>query len=313
MKAWPNVNWPTYLANGRRLCCLIQLNLQNGTTLIFTDNPSDISVSGYGVATSGSGLLRSAVSLSNTLETSNMDAQLNMNPIQKNTQVSPPQDYVVSAINLTNVLAGVYRGAEFLFAFFFPELPGAGVMPYLKGILGETKIGRNSFRISLESQVIQLQLTQPTTVSPTCRNTFGDSKCQVDKGAISLTASVVSVTSANIIVINVALNNPAIVAGSPNVGDLRNAFTYGELLFTSGDNTGTRANIHNISIAGSNTTVTLWITPGFPIAPGDTLTASPGCAKNVPYCLAYQNVINFNGEPDVPGNSIMLNATSLVG
>ena len=46
---------------------------------------------------------------------------------------------------------------------------------------------------------------------------------------------------------------------------------------------------------------------GYVIAPGDTFAVYPGCDKRLETCIGrFNNVINFRGEPYVPGLDAMM-------
>ncbi len=53
-------------------------------------------------------------------------------------------------------------------------------------------------------------------------------------------------------------------------------------------------------------TVTLFLPMPFDISPSDTLSISAGCDKSLAVCRAtFDNVLNFRGEPYVPGNDLL--------
>ncbi|MFM6006729.1 MAG: phage BR0599 family protein, partial [Sphaerospermopsis kisseleviana] len=39
---------------------------------------------------------------------------------------------------------------------------------------------------------------------------------------------------------------------------------------------------------------------------GDTLTAVAGCAKTIDACKSFNNIINYQGEPHIPGEDKFL-------
>lgn len=311
MKSWPTSNWPTLLANGAKLCSVITLLLQNGQIKRYTDNTNPITISGN-TYTSNSGMERTAISLSTSLDTSNLDLQFFMNPAQSNTQISPAQPYVTSDFTLINVLAGVYRGAHFNLALIFPDHISDGVMPFLSGILGETKIGRNTVKNTLEGQTYPFDAEIPLITTPTCRNKFGDTKCQINAGSMAISTSIVSLTDNQNFIVGTVLNQPAIVAGYPNVSVLPNVFIFGSVTWTSGNNNGISVDITNVVLGSSTTAISLWLPPGFTVQVGDTVTLTPGCSKQRSNCVAYKNALNMNAEPDTPGATLMNSATTQV-
>lgn len=73
----------------------------------------------------------------------------------------------------------------------------------------------------------------------------------------------------------------------------------GTIEFTTGQNAGKVIEI--ISHDTGTDVVTLFTEMPFPIQPGDTFKLVQGCAKTRAACKLYDNIINFRGEPDVPG------------
>jgi uncharacterized phage protein (TIGR02218 family) len=83
----------------------------------------------------------------------------------------------------------------------------------------------------------------------------------------------------------------------PNTG-IDTSFAYGTLKFTTGKLTGIE--IYVSEVLGASEIVLLYPPP---IAPeiGDEFEISKGCAKNTLACDNYNNIVNFQGEPRLPG------------
>jgi len=78
--------------------------------------------------------------------------------------------------------------------------------------------------------------------------------------------------------------------------DLSGDISGGRLQWLSGDNASLRLNQVNLSggfVRFSEAQI-------FPIKQGDTFKIRPDCAKNLNACKAYNNVINYKGEPFIP-------------
>lgn len=85
------------------------------------------------------------------------------------------------------------------------------------------------------------------------------------------------------------------------------ASTYvgGTITFTTGPNRG-----KTLEIVGFDTpTNTVTLIEGFPypIGQGDKFNIAQGCDKAFTTCKVYNNVNNFRGEPQVPGQDVLLN------
>ncbi|QUN28702.1 DUF2163 domain-containing protein [Cupriavidus sp. KK10] len=84
-------------------------------------------------------------------------------------------------------------------------------------------------------------------------------------------------------------------------------FAYGKVTFTSGDNAGYSAEVK----AFAPGFVTVALPFPFPVEPGDTYTISAGCDRTFGTCKnRFNNVVNFRGEPYVPGLDTILRPQS---
>lgn len=80
-------------------------------------------------------------------------------------------------------------------------------------------------------------------------------------------------------------------------------FAYGKVTFTSGQNAGFSMDVK----AFAPGVVTLAMTLPYPLAVGDTYTIVAGCDRLFGTCKArFNNVVNFRGEPYIPGQDVML-------
>jgi hypothetical protein len=74
----------------------------------------------------------------------------------------------------------------------------------------------------------------------------------------------------------------------------------GTLTWISGDNAGTSLEIK--TYAGSGSIVVLWLGLNYATQVGDRFFYYPGCDKRRDTCVRkFANILNFRGEPDVPG------------
>ncbi|WP_454737588.1 DUF2163 domain-containing protein [Cupriavidus necator] len=84
-------------------------------------------------------------------------------------------------------------------------------------------------------------------------------------------------------------------------------FAYGKVTFTSGENAGYSAEVK----AFAPGFVTVAMPLPFPVAPGDTYTIVAGCDRTFGTCKnRFDNVVNFRGEPYVPGLDTILRPQS---
>lgn len=79
------------------------------------------------------------------------------------------------------------------------------------------------------------------------------------------------------------------------------AYPLGYVTFASGQNAGLKASVKTQVLASGVVQLQLLRPLTFPVAPGDNVTLTPGCAKDIPTCTnAFNNLIHFGGDPFVP-------------
>jgi len=79
----------------------------------------------------------------------------------------------------------------------------------------------------------------------------------------------------------------------------------GTVTWITGNNAGSTIELKTYD--PDTSTVTLWLGAGYPIQAGDTFYYYPGCDKRRDTCARkYNNIVNFRGEPDMPGVDQMI-------
>lgn len=82
-------------------------------------------------------------------------------------------------------------------------------------------------------------------------------------------------------------------------------FDGGVLTWETGDNTGRAIEVKSWLQAPAE--ITLFLPPGYPVQPGDAFRVHPGCDKRLDTCVTrFANMLNFRGEPYVPGQDEMM-------
>jgi uncharacterized phage protein (TIGR02218 family) len=162
------------------------------------------------------------------------------------------------------------------------------------GTIGEVRVERGQFFAELRGLAQQVQQDIGQVYSATCRAKFGDSRCGVALGPLTETATVTSVQSDR------QFTATALVEAA-------DYWNLGLVTFTSGDNVGKAIEVADFASGGI---VILELPMPFVIQVGDTFTISPGCGKRFEQDCRdrWNNVINFRGEPDVPGIDQMVKA-----
>lgn len=167
------------------------------------------------------------------------------------------------------------------------------------GKLGEYEATEREFTASGLSLIDQLAEKQPIQTSPVCRNTLGDAKCKVNLGPFTHTLTVASVT-----------DNRSVVTSAIALVD--SYFNNGELEFLSGENSGAQVKIADW--VDSSNTLTLFLPTFYDISAGDSVRCIAGCDKRLVTCRdKFNNVLNFGGEPSIPGQDVWTSGVPVEG
>jgi uncharacterized phage protein (TIGR02218 family) len=207
-----------------------------------------------------------------------------------------------SRIRDTDILAGLYDGAAVELGQVNYLSPEGNAVIHLTGTLGEITEREGEYTAEIRSLSQHLAQQVGALTSATCRvRAFGDSECipPGDPGTTLVLAAhqynrtVGSVTSSTVIVFS-----------SDSLAS--NGYRYGRVVFTSGLNNGIAREVKSHTLSGGTAVITLQEAFPFTVSPGDTAMLEEGCDRGISRCLAFSNVINFAGEPHIPGNFLVL-------
>lgn len=243
--------------------------LTNGTVYGFTDNIKDLEIDGVTYVAS-TGYTPSSVSTSANLAVDNLEVQGLLN-----------SDVITEA----DLLAGLWDYAEIeIFMVNYANL-AQGALILRKGTVGNIQYNRNAFVAEMRglTQAFQNVIGQVTT--PTCRVEFTSAKCGLSASSFTVTGSITSVTNS----LNIVDTSRA---------EATDYFKYGKITFTSGNNNGYSMEIKDYTTGGL---INLILPLPYEIQVGDTYEMIRGCSKTIDACKSFNNVINFRGEPYVPG------------
>ena len=251
---------------------MLRLDLVDGTVLAITDHDKDLSFDlGDGAATysAGTGILPSDLSLAVGFDASDIEV------------VGPIGDSVTRAA----VLGGRYDDAVArLFQVNWNALSD-GAIKLMRGRVAMSAVEGGRFKLTINSEAARFTQQVGRIISGYCEADFGDTRCGYT--VTPLAATVTAVTD----------DRTFSVSFTGTYAD--NYFNRGTVTFTSGALAGCRpVEVHDWAGVGA---VALWTS--LPEAPqvGDTLELRQGCGKTRADCLAFDNVVNFRGFPDVPG------------
>ena len=215
--------------------------------------------------------------------------------------VALKDDFSVSNLEVTGVLDnsyiteadlmnGLYDYAQVEVFLINYENTAIGTVFLNGGYLGEVSVSKGQFMGEIRGLSQHLSQRIGEVYSPTCRANLGDSRCTKDLTAFTFNDSIDTVTT-----------NQIFYAGSLN--QTPGYFNYGKVTWTSGNNSGLSMEIKEF-LTG---VITLVLPMPNNLQVGDTFTIVAGCDKQFSTCKdKYNNVLNFRGEPHVPGQDKVL-------
>jgi uncharacterized phage protein (TIGR02218 family) len=206
-----------------------------------------------------------------------------------------------SRINSEDLRAGLYKGARVTMFQVFPDDLASGHMIVFYGYVGTSSMifpGRYSAEVPSLSK--HLKQSRGVITSKTCRcKRLGDAECKADLSAVQFTRTVFSVNGAYEIV----FSGESAVSGY---------FEAGIITGVTGANAGFEKEAKTHVKVGTTAVITLREAFPYQINPGDTFQLEKGCNRTWQVCGTFveqgtgvNNIINFHGEPAIPGNSQM--------
>lgn len=276
-----NATLQTRLTSGTTsLCHLTQITRKDGVILRLTDHSADV-VFGGNTYTADNSVLISAI----TTATNNGMQSTNCDVIFSST-----------GIDDADVVRGIYDNAKVKFSIVYYTNTALGEIILMVGVLSVFEVtdrGRGSFEI--RGLLTRGDARIGEYYSAECRADLGDTRCGVTLSTYQTTGVVHLVERATSFQVD--------FVGNPGDG----FYSLGVITFTSGDNNGYSLEV--MSQAAVDATYDRIVLPlAFPFTPqvADTFTITAGCDHRKDTCISkFNNLLNFRGEPFVPGMDIM--------
>jgi uncharacterized phage protein (TIGR02218 family) len=251
------------------LACLWRLERADGWVRGFTDHDQDITYLGLDYVAS-TGFLPSAIKSGADLSVDNLDVDGFLDD-----EALKPED----------LTAGRFDGARIDIMMVNWANLAHGHVLLRRGWLGEVKRADQRFSAEVRGIANRLQQTSGKLYSRLCRTDLGSAECTVDLAPLTDTLTISAVASGDTFTVPTARSS--------------GFYTFGTCTFLTGANAG--AAIEILSHVGLS--VTLFTPMPRPMAIGDQVRLVAGCDKTIETCHSrFANVLNFRGEPHIPGN-----------
>jgi len=206
-------------------------------------------------------------------------------------------------ISAENIIAGRFDMAELrMFQVNYEDL-SMGRVWLRRGWVGGVKVEDNKYIFEFRGMMDMLQQQTLELYTPDCRFDLGDSRCKFLM--TGNTASPVTPATGTGSITSIT-DNRVFHDTTRTEGD--NFFQFGELIFTSGSNTGLSKEVKVYTFVSSE--IEVIIAFPFNIEVGDEYIIKTGCDKTFLACKnKFNNVLNFGGFPYLPGEDRLLEVT----
>jgi uncharacterized phage protein (TIGR02218 family) len=264
------------------LASCVKITRRDGKVVALTDHHEDLVVLGQ-TYRAALGYVRTAITTAADLEVDNLD----LKAILDSDSIYEP-----------DVTSGLYDGCDIeLFAVNYADVT-QGIIRFRKASMGAVGIGETENATEVRGLKQKLSQSVGGIYQTSCRAKFGDSKCKINLATYARTATVTALDPEDpkgAFYINVIEQDP-VPATETDPG--RGYFDGGKLTFSTGANSFTTKDVLRYRPTGY---VKLATTLYRPVVVGDVLSIVASCGNTYEGCLAFNNILNFRGEPFCPG------------
>lgn len=261
-----------YASEATTLATLWRVTRTDGVVMGFTDHDTDIVYGGVTYQAS-TGYTQSAIRGSVGLSVDNLEVKglLDSTRITEDDLIAGVYDYAAIKISRVN-WADLSMGEDVLQI----------------GTVGESKVSGQIFATELRGLTQALSQNILEIYQPGCRANLFDARCMVNPAAHTVTGSTTSLNA----------TNPRRFIMDSARAEGSGYFSGGKITFTSGEN----LNLSMEVAAYTAGQIELALAMPRAVAIGDTYSLTRGCNKSFDTCKnTFGNVINFRGEPHLPG------------
>lgn len=247
----------------------------DGIPLGFTDHDENISFDGIDFL-ANTGLTARALQQTTGLAVDNTEAlgALNSDTIRED-----------------DIAAGRYDGASVMAWLVNWQNPSERSLQF-RGTIGELTRGDGAFQAELRGLTEALNQPQGRTYQKPCSAVLGDRSCRfsLDTAGYSDERPVE------------VIENSRLMTFDSFLGFDDRWFERGRFVVLSGVAKGLVGFIKNDRLTDNGRTIELWEALRLPVETGDLVRFEAGCDKRPETCrLKFQNFLNFQGFPDIPG------------
>ena len=245
------------------------------------------------------GFIEHDVSISTTFNGNSISLQpqrgLKSSITQSNARGVPGHQTFVGFLSSTDfreeeLLGGLFEGSEVQIFMLDAAEPPTEIIPgevifIGKFFMGEIKVVDGVFQAEIVTLADRLKTSVIEVTSPTCRAKFGDNRCGVNLANYTISTTVQDIPDSKTVVV---------------ADDVSGLFMkYGYIQFTGGKLKNIRFDVSNL--VGTSELKMFMPFHYYPQV-GDPLDVVAGCDKTKNTCSnTYSNIVNFRGEPNLPG------------
>lgn len=193
----------------------------------------------------------------------------------------------------SDILSGKYDNATIEIFLIDIQNQSNGKVTLLNGVISDIECKGNMFTAKVKGLKDSIDKTIGEVYSPLCRCRFCDTKCGLEETNFTFSATITNVSDA----VTFITDDATILSKTTGY------FDNGIIEFTSGNNKGQKMEIKQYA----NGTFILSLNLPNELKVGDAFNVIAGCDKKFATCCdAFDNAVNFRGEPHLPGIETLL-------